>query len=217
MINKGIPILLGTVLLSGTVAGYKLPEPIHSFAAPSLTTTGQMIAKNTSAQSTTIATGTTFDTTLQQELSSGRNKDGDPFTLKVNTGWFGGNTVLKGAQVKGHLEGVTKAARGRKASLRLVFDEMVLKNGDRYPANLALVDTRIESKTQGQFIKNTGIILGGTAAGHFLGNRTGFKQGGGLAGAAAAAAYVLSSPGGEVVLKKGSHVRLKFTSAFNPS
>lgn len=78
------------------------------------------------------------------------------------------------------------------------------------------LDTRIESKTQGQLIKNASIILGGTATGHFLGNRTGFKQGG-LAGAAAAGAYVLSSPGGEVVLKKGSHVRLKFKSAFSPA
>jgi hypothetical protein len=214
--NKGIPVLLGTVLLSGTVAGYKLPAPTLVSAVPIAPITGQAIPKNTLAESNTIAAGTTFDTTLQQELSSGRNKDGDTFTLKVNTGWFAGDTVLKGAQVKGHLEGVQKAARGKKASLRLVFDEMVLKNGDRYPADLALVDTRIQGKTQGQFIKNTAIIIGGAVAGRFVGDRTGFKQGGGLAGAAAAA-YVLSSPGGEVVLKKGSHVRLKFTSAFNPT
>ncbi len=216
MMNQGIPILLGTVLLSGTVAGYKLPDPTRVSAVP-IATVGQVAAQNTLAKSTAIASGTTFDTTLQQELSSGRNKDGDPFTLKVNTGWFGGDSVLKGAQVKGHLEGVKKAARGQKASLRLVFDEIVLKNGDRYPADVALVDTRIESKTQGQFIKNTAIILGGAVAGRFVGNRTGFKQGGGLAGAAAATAYVLSSPGGEVVLKKGNHVRLKFKSAFNPT
>lgn len=214
--NKGIPVLLSTVLLSGAIAGYKLPEPNPISAIPMLTT-GQAIANNILAKSTAIAAGTAFDTTLQQELSSGRNKDGDPFTLKVNTGWFGGDNVLRGAQVKGHLEGVNKAARGRKATLRLVFDEIVLKNGDRYPADVALVDTRIESKTQGQFIKNASIIIGGAVAGRFVGDRTGFKQGGGLAGAAAAAAYVLSSPGGEVVLKKGSHVRLKFTSAFNPS
>lgn len=215
--SKEISLWLGTVALTGVVAGYQIPNLTPVSAVPIATTPEQIATKNMLAKSTQIAAGTTFDTTLQQELSSGRNKDGDTFTLKVNTGWFGGDTVLKGAEVKGHLEGVQKAARGKKASLNLVFDELVLKNGDRYPADLALVDTRIQSKTQGQFIKNTAIILGGAVAGRFVGDRTGFKQGGGLTGAAAAAAYVLSSPGGEVVLKKGSHVRLKFTSAFNPT
>jgi hypothetical protein len=63
-------------------------------------------------------------------------------------------------------------------------------------------------------LQNAVIILGGATAGHFLGNKTNFKHGG-LAGGAAATAYVLSSPGGEVVLKKGTDVKLKLKTPLN--
>jgi hypothetical protein len=49
-----------------------------------------------------------------------------------------------------------------------------------------------------------------------VGNKTNFKHGK-LAGAAAATAYVLSSPGGEVVLKKGTDLQLKLKSALDPN
>ncbi len=100
---------------------------------------------------------------------------------------------MKDAVIEGHLEKVVKAAKGKKASLNLVFDAIRLKNGDLLPIDATLVNTQVESKTKGQFLKNAGIILGGTMAGSFLGNKTNFKHGK-LAGAAAATAFVLSSP-----------------------
>jgi hypothetical protein len=119
--------------------------------------------------------------------------------------------MLKDAVIEGHLEEVTKAAKGKKAKLSLEFDNVKLKNGDKVELDADLVNTQVESKTKGQFLKNAGIILGGTVAGHFVGDKANFKHGK-MAGAAAATAFVLSSPGGEVVLKKGTDIQLKLKS-----
>jgi uncharacterized membrane protein YebE (DUF533 family) len=127
----------------------------------------------------------------------------------------GNNPALEDAQIEGHLENVTKAAKGKKAQLNLVFDDVKLKNGELLPIDATLVNTKVESKTKGQFLKNAGIILGGTIAGNFIGDKTKFKHGK-LAGAAAATAFVLSSPGGEVVLKKGTDLQLKLKSNLDP-
>ncbi|AFY91549.1 hypothetical protein [Chamaesiphon minutus] len=163
-----------------------------------------------------IPAGITIDTDLQQELSSGKNRDNDRFVIKVKNGSVGKYPALKDATIEGHLEKVTKATKGKKAQMNLAFDQLKLKNGDLLPIDAALVNTKVETKTKGQFIKNAGIILGGTIAGNFIGDKTKFKHGK-LAGAAAATAFVLSSPGGEVVLKKGTDLQLKLKSAVDPN
>ena len=207
-----MPLLLGAVLLSSTVAcrqadtTSKTPSGNSSQIAVSKNTSN--VASQPKTQQVVAAAGTTFDTTLEQEVSTGKNRNNERFLLRVKNGSVGKNESLKDAQIEGHLENVVKAARGKKATLNLVFDQIVLKNGDVYPINATLVNTKVETKTKGKFIQNAGIILGGAVAGHFLGNKAKFKQGA-LAGGAAATAYVLSSPGGEVVLKKGTKVQLK--------
>jgi hypothetical protein len=163
-----------------------------------------------------VPAGVTIDTDLQQELSSGKNHNNEKFTIKIKNGSVGKYPALKDATIEGHLENVTKAAKGKKAKMNLFFDDIKLKNGDLVEIDAALVNTQVESKTKGQFLKNAGIILGGTIAGNFIGDKTKFKHGK-LAGAAAATAFVLSSPGGEVVLKKGTDLQLKLKSAFDPN
>ncbi len=203
--KKLMPLLLGAVLLSNTVACSKPNAKISNTS----TTTGD--AKN---QRLIIPSGTTFDSILEQDLSTSKNHNNERFTLRVNNSLVGGNPTLKDAQIQGHLEDVVKAAKGKKASLHLVVDDIVLKDGTAYPIDATLVNTQVETKTKGKFIQNAGIILGGAAAGHFLGNKANFKHGG-VAGGAAATAFVLSSPGGEVVLKKGTDLKLKLKTALN--
>jgi hypothetical protein len=214
--KKIMPLLLGAVLLSSTVACRQADTNSNT---PPGNSSQVAVSKNTSNVSTQpktqqalVPAGTSFDTNLEQEVSTGKNRNNERFLLRVKNGSVGKNQSLKDAQIQGHLENVVKAARGKKASLHLVFDQIVLKNGDVYPINATLVNTQVETKTKGKFIQNAGIILGGAAAGHFLGNKAKFKQGA-LAGGAAATAFVLSSPGGEVVLKKGTNVKLKLKTA----
>ncbi|MBD2354026.1 hypothetical protein H6G41_05220 [Tolypothrix sp. FACHB-123] len=205
--KKFIPLLLSAALLSNTFACSKPSDRIANNATSTQTTKPQNAPVS-------IPSDTNLDTVLQQELSTGKNTNNERFILRVKNSVKGVKPDLKDAEIQGHLENVVKAAKGKKASLHLVFDEITFKNGDTYPINAALVNTQVESKTKGKFIQNAGLILGGAVAGHFIGKKTNVKHGG-LAGAAAATAYVLSSPGGEVVLKKGTKVKLKLKSAIN--
>jgi hypothetical protein len=198
--KKLMPLLMGALLLTSTVACSKPNDKVSISKS----------ASNPQKQQAIVPAGTTFDSILQQDLSTGKNTNNERFTLKVK----GGNKIFKDAVIQGHLEDVVKAARGKKASLHLVIDDIVLKDGAGYPIDATLVNTQVETKTKGKFVQNVGVILGGTVAGHFLGNQTKFKHGG-LAGGAAATAFVLSSPGGEVVLKKGTDIKLKLKTAID--
>jgi hypothetical protein len=195
------PLFLSLLFASSIVACGKSSETITSQAqlAPG-----------------SVPAGTTFEVSVPTEVSTGKNRDQDALILPVKSPLVGGNPVLKGAKIEAHLEDVVKAQKGKKASLHLVFDDIVLKDGKSLPIDASLVDTKIESKTKGQFLKNAAIIAGGTAAGHFAGKKMGQKHGG-LAGGAAATAFVLASPGGEVVLKKGSELDLKLKSPLDPA
>ncbi|MDZ8051929.1 MAG: hypothetical protein RMX68_012260 [Aulosira sp. ZfuVER01] len=203
--NKFIPLLLSVALVSNTVACSKPNTQISNNANSTQTS-------NTQNSQVSIPAGTNLDTVLQKELSTGKNANNEAFSLRVRNSVKGVKPDLKDAEIQGHLENVVKAARGKKASLNLVFDEITFRNGETYPIDAALVNTQIETKTKGKFIQNAGLILGGAVGGHFVGKKTNVKHGG-LAGAAAATAYVLSSPGGEVVLKKGTKINLKLKSA----
>ncbi|MEH2397533.1 hypothetical protein [Nostoc sp.] len=208
--KKIFPLLLSAIFLSSTVACNKTSSQTNSTPTNNKTA----ITDSKSSQSNnqiSVPTGTSFDTVLQENISTGKNQNNDNFILQIKNSLKGGDQVLKDGQIQGHLEDVVKAAKGKKASLHLVFDDISLKNGASYPIDATLTNTLLETKTKGKFIQNAGIVLGGTVAGHFLGNQAKFKHGG-LAGGTAAAAFVLSSPGGEVALKKGTNIKLKLNS-----
>ncbi|MEH2294060.1 hypothetical protein [Nostoc sp.] len=204
------PLLLSAIFLSSTVACNKTSSQSNSTPTNNKTAITDSIS-NQSNNQISVPAGTSFDTVLQENISTGKNKNNDSFILQIKNSLKGGNQVLKDGQIQGHLEDLVKAAKGKKASLHLVFDDISLKNGASYPIDATLTNTLLETKTKGKFIQNAGIVLGGTVAGHFLGNQAKFKHGG-LAGGTAAAAFVLSSPGGEVALKKGTNIKLKLNS-----
>ncbi len=173
-----------------------------------------LIAPTAMAQSkaiqktSTIPAGTKFEAKLQEDLSTSKNHSQDRFLLRVQKPLFGGVALLDGTQVQGHLEQVVKAAKGQKAKMNLVFDDIVFRNGSRSPLSATLLNSKVQTKTKGTFLRNTGIILGGAVAGRYLGKKTGLPLGT-TGGAAAATAFVLNSPGGEVVVKKGTKLELK--------
>ena len=197
--KRSIPLLLSAVLLGNMAACQNPLAQGNNSDAPQ-------------ADPAVIPIGTTLEAQPEKEISTGKAQNQERFVLKIKNGSVDKTPMLKDAQIHGHLEDVVKAAGGKKASLHLVFDDLVLKNGDTFPANLGLVESKVESKTQGKFFQNAGILLGGAVAGKFLGDKAKFKHGG-LAGGGAAAAYVLTSPGGEVVIKQGSDIKLKFKAA----
>jgi hypothetical protein len=213
-----LTLSLGSLASCGSKVADKPVDTVKPATSSAMTTTGnnKPATTNKAGALAVAPAGVTIDTDLQQELSSGKNRNNDKFTIKVKNGSVGKYPALKDATIEGHLEKVTKAAKGKKAQMNLTFDDVKLKNGELLPIDATLVNTQVETKTKGQFLKNAGIILGGTIAGNFIGDKTKFKHGK-LAGAAAATAFVLSSPGGEVVLKKGTDLQLKLKSNLDPN
>jgi hypothetical protein len=200
-------LTISTLFLTTTVACNSPNSTID--AKKDTTQKNKSQITNTQNLPVLVPAGTTFEAKLQEDISTGKNRDRDRFVLREHHSLIGGNSILKDAQIKGHLEDVVKAARGKKAKLHLVFDNIVLKDGTVAPLNVILVNTQVETKKKGRFLKNVSLIIGGTVVGHFLGKRTGNKYGA-LSGLTTASAAVLFSPGGEVVLKKGTEIKLKF-------
>ncbi|WP_310482107.1 hypothetical protein [Chamaesiphon sp. VAR_48_metabat_403] len=218
MLKQSVSIALLTLSLGSLAScskqvAEKPVDPAKTATSSAITTTNKPANSNALA---IVPAGVTINTDLQQELSSGKNRNNEKFTIKIKNGSVSKYPALKDATIEGHLEKVTKAAKGKKAKMHLTFDALKLKNGDLFPIDATLVNTQVETKTKGQFLKNAGIILGGTIAGNFIGDKTKFKNGK-LAGAAAATAFVLSSPGGEVVLKKGTDLQIKLKSNIDPN
>jgi hypothetical protein len=222
MLKQSVSLVLLTLSLgnlascSSKVAEKPVDTVKSAPAAIKPATTGAITTTKPAGTLAAVPAGVTINTDLQQELSSGKNRNNEKFTIKIKNGSVSKYPALKDATIEGHLENVTKAAKGKKAQMNLTFDDVKLKNGDLLPIEASLVNTQVETKTKGQFLKNAGIILGGTIAGNFVGDKTKFKHGK-LAGAAAATAFVLSSPGGEVVLKKGTDLQLKLKSNLDPN
>ncbi len=219
LFKQSVPLILITLSIGSLAScGSKVAERSATTTTQPATTAGAIVKTTTTTATAlpVVPAGTSINTDLQQELTSGKNRPNERFTLKVKNSSVSKYPALKDAVIEGHLQNVVKAAKGKKAQMNLFFDDIKLKNGDVLPIAANLVNTQVETKTKGQFLKNAGIILGGTVAGNFLGNKTNFKHGK-LAGAAAATAYVLSSPGGEVVLKKGTDLHLKLKSNLDPN
>jgi hypothetical protein len=208
MFKRFVSISLLTISLGGLVScssSKVADKPETKSTSSALSTT-----KKTTNSANAIPAGVIINTDLQQEISTGKNRNNDKFSIKIKNDSVKKYPALKDAVIEGHLEEVSKATNGKKAKLNLVFDDVKLKSGELLELNADLVNTQIETKTKGKFLKNAGIILAGTVAGHFV------KQGK-LAGAGAATAFVLSSPGGEVVLKKGTDIQIKLKSSLDPN
>jgi hypothetical protein len=213
MFKQSIALALLTLSLGSLVSCKGKPEdkPKPSAAITTINSNNNKIAS-----AGAVPAGLTINTDLQQELSTGKNRSNDKFSIKIKNSSVSKYPGLKDATIEGHLEKVNKAVKGKKAELDLVFDAVKLKSGELIPIEADLVNTQVETKTKGTFMKKAGIILGGTVAGHFLGDKAKFKHGK-MAGAAAATAFVLSSPGGEVVLNKGTDLQLKLKAPLDPN
>ncbi len=153
--------------------------------------------------------GTVIDTTLQTQLNSKTNHDGDTFQLMEKEGFFHhAPDALKGATIDGHVENVSPAGPTHKASMTMVFDDVKLPNGTQEPAALELESvSAVEPHTH--HIRDVGLIVGGAVVGHMAGNKMGKKHGG-LAGAGAGFALA-STLKSDINVKTGTLVKLKFT------
>jgi hypothetical protein len=165
------------------------------------------------AQTTVLVhKGAQIDGTLNETLDSGKDPSGTTFTLTEREGWFVKNPAIKDATIEGHIENVKPAdgIKFQKATMNIVIDDIKLTDGTVIqPVALGLKSVKeVEPKTHK--LRDSAVIVGSAVTGHFISKKTG-HNGGTLAGAAAGFALV-NTMKSNIVLKKGTLIRLK-TSA----
>jgi hypothetical protein len=174
-----------------------------SLAAPPAT---EAQALSVPASAVLVAKGAEVDGSLQEALTSKTNQSGDKFTLRQTDTFWHRKPQLKGAVIEGHIENVSPAGLGKKATMSLVFDDIQLADGTVERLNAKLISLK-EVEPQTHKIRDTGIILGSAVTGHIVSKHTG-KNGGTLTGAAAGVALVASLKD-DIKVKRGTVLRLR--------
>jgi hypothetical protein len=197
--------LMGAFVATSLVT---LPMALTTVPAMAKVTKMTSTTKTTSTGSAvTIKNGTTVNGKLDTTLDSGKNTDGDTFAMVIKPGLFQDKT-LKGAILEGHVEGVKSAAKfGKKGELDIVFDDIKTTDGKVVPITAMLASA---PKPEGKMLRNMALVLGGAVVGHHVGKATGKKHGS-LMGAVAGGAVAIAMPGGNVVIKSGTELKVKFT------
>lgn len=163
--------------------------------------------------------------TLNQSLSTKKNKEGDKFSGVVSRSVkMGDKTVIpEGAVVRGTVAGVKRPGRVKGvAQLNLAFDEIELPNGTKLglAASLTELDERQkesvgeegEVKGEGSKKRDVTEIAGGAAIGTAIGAIAGGGKGAAIgagAGAAAGTGVVLATRGKDVELKRGREMAIQ--------
>ncbi|MDB5100027.1 MAG: hypothetical protein JWM80_4448 [Cyanobacteria bacterium RYN_339] len=200
----GVLVAASMVAVPVGITTVATTQPAFAFLKPK---PNSAVTSAANAAGTQIKSGTTVTGQIDVTLDSGKNTDGDVFTMKLKPGLFG-NKAFKGALLEGHIEGVQSAAKlGKKGALNVEFDDIVTADGKTIPIEAILASA---PKPQGKMLRNMALVLGGAVAGHHVAKAAGAKHGA-LGGAVAGGAIALAMPGGNVVIKKGTELKVKFT------
>lgn len=161
----------------------------------------------------TIATGTHLDLTLNDELSSRKNKPGDTFTAKVyaDVRDASGNIVIKeGSTVNGSVVAVKPAPNRRTPGTLTIALSTVELDGKTFPIRATVDSVQREYRKQPIDAKDAAKVGVGAAAGAVVGqviskNTKGTVIGavvGGIAGAGVA----VETKDMDIVIPDGSHI-----------
>jgi len=166
----------------------------------------------------TIPAGTHIDLTINDELSSRKNKPGDTFTAKVaeDVRDASGNVVIEhGATVNGSIVAVKPAPNRRTPGTLTLALSTIETNGKTFPIRATIDSVATEYRTQNINGRDAAKVAVGAAAGAVIGqviskNTKGTVIGavvGGIAGAGVAA----ETKDMDIVLPDGAHILVTVT------
>ncbi len=158
-----------------------------------------------------VRTGTLLRISLNEELSTEKNKVGDAFTatlVDAVAGEDGEILVPAGATVRGRVVHVQQSGRvGETAVLNVAFEALSF-SGASHPLDATVVQANPERVTRQSTGEQVGKVAVGAAAGAILGRVLGGKNKdavkGAVVGAAAGTAIALGTADVDAVLKAGS-------------
>jgi len=162
-----------------------------------------------------VPAGTVLHLTLDRELGTRENQQGDAFTATVASpvSAEGRVAIPQGATVHGEVTAVQKSGgAGQTAVLKVDFKDLQA-DGRTYPLQATLTKANPEKKSRTSAGQAAGEIGAGTAAGAILGriiggNKTGTFIGAAV-GAAAGTAIVLGTQDVDAVLPAGSAMEIR--------
>jgi hypothetical protein len=164
----------------------------------------------------TAPSGTSIALTLNETLSTERNRVGDSFTATVQSDIIGDNgevVVPAGATVRGRLTQVDKSGRVGETGIIKVAFESVSFGGKSYPLDATVVRANPERHNRQTTAQTATKIGAGAAAGAILGRVIGKNTKGAIKGAvigaAAGTAIAMGTADVDVVLPAGSEMVVK--------
>ncbi|MCZ6478401.1 MAG: hypothetical protein O6851_08810 [Gemmatimonadetes bacterium] len=162
-----------------------------------------------------IAGGTTFDVTLNQELSTRTSQVGDLYSATLVHPLTDGRLVIvpAGATVLGQVTVVQKSGgQGQQAVLNLSINEVSF-DGETYPLQASIVEANPETRSRSSTGAKAAKIGGAAVAGAILGGIIGGNATGAIigtaVGGAAGTAIVLGTEDVDAVLPRGSRMTLR--------
>ena len=132
--------------------------------------------------SSSIPAGTTITGRMQTQLDTSKAEIGQGFSMVVTRPYPNGDPGYAGAVIRGHVGDVQRAGQGRKASVTLVFDSIVLPStgqSSKITGHILTVDKKQNSAVAQQAV--------GAGAGMVIGNIVGKALGTNLGGVVGAA------------------------------
>jgi hypothetical protein len=167
----------------------------------------------------TVPVGTNMSLTLNETLSTERNRVGDSFTATLQSAVRDGRgnvLIPAGATVRGRLTQVDKSGRvGETGILKLAF-EAVSFGGRSYAMDGTVVKANPQRSNRTSTEKTVGKVAAGAAAGAILGRVLGKDTKstikGAVIGAAAGTAIAMGTADVDVVLPAGSPMEIRLDS-----
>lgn len=177
------------------------------------------VAPSSPATSRYMPAGSSLDVRLDQTLGASRNNEGDSFSATVINPLIaqdGATVVPAGAQVFGHITGLTKSSiPGQQSVIRLDFDNL-RTNGRTYSFDASITNVNVADQSSASSGSVTKGAVTGAAAGAVLGAVLGGGDlskmiEGGLLGAAAGTAISLGKDSMHSEIPAGTTMTLRAT------
>jgi hypothetical protein len=163
----------------------------------------------------TVAQGTRFQMTLDQELSTRNSMVGDLFTATVTTPLTDGSTVVvpAGTRIRGEVtQASASGGSGKPAVLKVRFTDFTVA-GQTYPIGLtiteATVETRGRDNTGDKALKIGAGAAAGALIGQLIGKNTGATLAGAAVGAAAGTGFQMTTEDVDAILREGSTITVE--------
>lgn len=196
-------------------------RPAEKTAPPPTTTTkpadtpAQKPAPKPAYTEHTVAQGTRFQMTLDQELSTLNSAVGDLFTATVTTPLTDGSTVVvpAGTRIRGEVtQANASGGSGKPAVLTVKFTDFTVE-GQTYPIGLTITEATVETKgrdnTGDKALKIGAGAAAGALIGQLIGKNTGATLAGAAVGAAAGTGFQMTTEDVDAILREGSPITVE--------